>query len=238
MTVLNPEPADKPDWYNASAYATELNQEAGGPDDSHITFPPSYIGNAPAYGFRCNVTGGPWELWLTFSNVPPGVLAGFTSPQYQGYTDCLIQDNVPTPSAWVQAEVFCVDSSKPVSATLQWWLSQTADPGATVIPAQGLVIDGEGVTCPHGEVTNIPSSVLLPGIHQWCLDVETNLTGVANLSGLFNATLKGRMVRQFNPVADVGYDGQVIVSGIQPVWQISNEGGADVVVNATLTRGF
>jgi len=238
MTIQTPSPIDRPDWRIASSYATELYFVPSPGPGIALDLGSFYIADAPAFAFVANVTGGPWELEFTCNNEPPFGLPGFADPFYQGSTDCLVHDNIPTPAPWITLRALALDHTKPIDCTLQWWQSQTQQPGALINFEFGLAIDVTAGACPAGQTTNFASSLLLPGIHQWCFDVNADLDGIANLSGYLGGALKGRMVRLWKPLADLGNFGQVIVSNVQPVWQVVNSGGALVTCNASLTKGF
>jgi hypothetical protein len=238
VTISTPNPLDRPDWYNAASYATVINYAEIPACVGVGNFGYFYVGDAPAFGFVIEVTGGAWELSIASNNGAASSFGGVMGGQYIGNTDCTIHDNIPTASAWVNVEMTGGTFLNPLDVKLWWWQSQTPEPGATLCLDMGLGINVNAGACPHGAVTNFPSALLLPGVHQYCFDVSADMTGVANLSGLEGTALNGRMVRIFDPTAATGYDGQVIVSHIQPVWQVNNEGGADVTVNATLTLGI
>jgi hypothetical protein len=238
VTISTPQPLDRPDWYNAASYATSISHEQLVSVTGITNFGYFYVGDAPAFGFVAQIAGGAWQLHIDCNNGPTSLVTGIEGDLYTGDTDCTVHDNLPTASAWVSIEVIGGTFLDPLTTDLWWWASQTAQAGSTLNLDRGLAINVTGGNCPHGEVTNFYSSLLLPGIHQYCFDANANLMGIANLSGKDGTSLAGRMVRIFNPAVDVGYDGQVVVSNIQPVWQIVNSGGADVTVNATLTRGF
>ena len=238
MTIQTPEPLDRPDWRIASSYATELYYVPSPGPGVTLDMGSFYIADAPAFAFILHVTGGPWVAQFTMANEPPSGLPGFADPFYEGVTDCLVHDNIPTPAPWVSLTVLAGDHTMPIDATLQWWQSQTQQPGALINLGFGLAIDVTAGACPAGMTTNFVSTLLLPGLHQWCFDTNSDLDGIANLSGLYNGALKGRMARLWKPLADIGYYDQAVVSNVQPVWQVVNSGGAPVTVNASLTRGF
>lgn len=237
MSLLTPPPQDRPDWYLAYAYATDINTVPEFTTAGPAFVMNTYIGNAPAFGFMCNITGGKWELGLQQGNepeLPPSFLPNNT---YLGDFDCTVHDNIPTAAAWMTATITPMGGG-PLTVKFVWWLSQTPEAGSVINLGSGIVIDETAFNCPHGVVTNIPGSLLLPGPHQYAFDPVTNLTGPVNLSGYYGGALHGRIFRVYNPVANVSLQDECIVSNVQPVWQIDNTGVADVEVNVALTRGF
>src|SRR5208337_685218 len=150
MTVTTPAAQDRPDWFLAYAYATELNAVVFPVVNVPTFLTYAYIGNAPAFGFICDITGGPWELDVQQANeaeLPPGFLPVST---YLGDYDCVVHDNVPTAAAWMTALVTPKMAGHPLAVKFAWWQSQTPDPGATINLDSGIVIDTTAHNCPHG----------------------------------------------------------------------------------------
>jgi hypothetical protein len=237
VTITTPGLQDKPDWYNAAAYATEINVVPPIVTAGPVFVMSAYVGNAPSFGFICQIAGGGWHLNIQQGNEPELPPSFLPNSDYLGDADCTVHDNLPVAAAWVTATID-VTSGGPLTVNFEWWLSQTPDAGSVINLDSGIVIDETAANCPHGVTTTFYGKVLMPGQHQYCFNPNANLTGVVNISGIEGGNLHGRIGRWIDPVAGVSLQAECIVSNIQPCWQVVNSGGADVTVDAALTRGF